>query len=71
MYSLEITDTAPSLLTVDESQGKVLITFNDDTPESPLYCLTDLVDGDVVELDIDSGFYSRLKNGNGQFIILE
>ena len=71
MYFLEITDTSPSLLTVDESQGKVLITFNDDTPESPLYYLTDLVDGDVVELDIDSGFYSRLKNGNGQFIILE
>ncbi len=71
VYFLEITDTSPSLLTIDESQGKVLITFNDDTPESPLYYLTDLVDGDVVELDIDSGFYSRLKNGNGQFIILE
>jgi hypothetical protein len=59
------------LLTIDESQGKVLITFRDDTPESPFYYLADIATGDVIELDVDPAFFSKSIYGNGQFCILE
>jgi hypothetical protein len=71
VYFLELTETDPLLLTVDESNGKVLITFKDTTPESPFYYLADLYTDDIEELDIDPAFFSSLINGNGQFMIID
>jgi hypothetical protein len=58
-------------LSIDESQGKVLVAFDDETPESPFYYLADIETGEVAELDVDPKFYSRSIYGNGQFVILE
>ncbi len=71
MYYLEISESTPVNLSIDESDGKVLLTFRDDTPESPFYYLADIASGDVVEMDIESAFFSNSIYGNGQFIILD
>jgi len=71
VYFLELIETEPSLLTVDESNGKVLITFKDSTPESPFYYLADMYTDEIEELDIEPAFFSTLKNGNGQFLITD
>jgi len=70
-YYLTISETTSQLLTIDESQGKVLIVFRDDTTESPSYYLVDLATNDLTELDIDRSFFSNSVYGNGQFCILE
>ncbi|MBN2074219.1 MAG: hypothetical protein JW762_01580 [Dehalococcoidales bacterium] len=71
VYFLELTETDPLLLTVDESNGKVLITFKDNTPESPFYYLADMYTDEIEELDIEPAFFSSLINGNGQFLIVD
>jgi hypothetical protein len=71
MYYLEISETTPMNLSIDESQGKVLVSFRDNTPESPFYYLSDTASGDIIELDVDPAFFSKSKYGNGQFIILD
>ena len=70
VYYLEISESTPMNLSIDESQGKVLISFRDNTPESPFFYLADIVTGDIVELDVDPGFFSTTIHGNGQFFIL-
>ncbi|UCD09543.1 MAG: hypothetical protein JSU79_02570 [Dehalococcoidales bacterium] len=71
VYFLELTETDPLLLSVDESNGKVLVTFKDNTPESPFYYLADMHTDEIEELDIEPAFFSTLINGNGQFLIIE
>jgi hypothetical protein len=71
VYFLELTETDPLLLTVDESDGKVLVTFKDNTPESPFYYLADMYTDEIEELDIDPAFFSSLIHGNGQFLIID
>ena len=71
VYFLELTETDPLLLTVDESDGKVLVTFKDNTPESPFYYLADMYTDEIEELDIDPAFFSSLIRGNGQFLIID
>lgn len=71
VYFLELTETDPVLLTVDESDGKVLVTFKDNTPESPFYYLADMYTDEIEELDIEPAFFSSLINGNGQFLIVD
>lgn len=71
VYFLTISESTPKSLSIDESQGKVLVTFEDDTPESPFYYLADIDTDEVVELDVDPGFYSSSIYGNGQFFILQ
>jgi hypothetical protein len=71
VYFLEISETTPKNLSIDESQGKVLLAFEDDTPESPFYYLSDLSSDETIELDIDPGIFSKSKLGNGQFVILK
>jgi len=70
VYYLEIWESTPMNMSVDESQGKVLISFRDNTPESPFYYLADIVTGDIVELEVDPAFFSNSIYGNGQFLIL-
>lgn len=70
-YYLTISEGTPESLSIDESQGKVLVVFRDETPGSPFYYLADMVTGDIVELDVDPAFFSRSIHGNGQFLILE
>jgi hypothetical protein len=70
-YFLTISESTPKSLSIDESQGKVLVAFDDETPESPFYYLADIETGEVTELDVDPKFYSRSIYGNGQFFILE
>ena len=70
VYYLEISESTPMNLSIDESQGKVLVSFRDNTPESPFYYLADIATGDIVELDIDPAFFSKSIYGNGQFLIL-
>ncbi|MFC1946481.1 hypothetical protein ACFLXY_01025 [Chloroflexota bacterium] len=71
VYFLELTETEPMLLSIDESNGKVLITFKDNTPESPFYYLADMYTDEIEELDIEKAFFSNLINGNGQFLIID
>ena len=71
MYYLEISETTPMNLSIDESQGKVLVSFQDNTPESPFYYLSDTATGDIIELDVDPAFFSNSIYGNGQFLILD
>ncbi len=71
VYYLEISDTKPQNLAIDESQGKVLISFQDETPESPFYFLKDIASGDITEVDVEAAFFSKSKLGNGQFVILD
>ena len=70
-YCLEISDTEPQGLTIDESQGIILVSFQDETPESPFYYLYDIASDDITEVDVDPSFFSRSKLGNGQFVILD
>ena len=70
VYFLELTETDPFLFTVDESNGKVLVTFKDNSPESPFYYLADMYTDGIEELDIEPAFFSSLIHGNGQFIII-
>lgn len=70
-YYLTISEDDPQLRSIDESQGKVLIVFTDDTQESPYYYLADLTTDEVVELDVNDAFFSTLIYGNGQFVILD
>jgi hypothetical protein len=71
VYCLEISDTEPQNLTIDESQGKILLSFQDETPESPFYYLLDIASDDIIEVDVDPAFFSRSKLGNGQFVVLD
>ena len=70
-YYMTISENNPDLVSVDESQGKVLIVFTDETPESPFYYLADLATGDLVDLNIDGAFLRGLNHGDGQFCILD
>ena len=71
VYYLEISESIPTNLSIDESGGKVLVSFRDNTPESPFYYLADIATGDITELDIDPAFFSKSIYGNGQFLILD
>lgn len=70
-HYLTISENNPHLWSIDESQGKLLVVYTDDTPESPFYVLVDLVTGKIEDLDVDPAFYSTLVNGNGQFLVLD
>ena len=70
VYYLEITDSTPENISVDDSGGKVLLAFKDETPESPFYYLSDVTTGDIEELEVESAFFSKSIFGNGQFVIL-
>jgi len=70
-YYLTISEDDPQLRSIDESQGKVLIVFTDNTRESPYYYMADLTTGEIIELDVDDAFFSTLIYGNGQFVILD
>ncbi len=70
VYFLEISDSVPEGISVDDSGGKVLLTFKDDTPESPFFYLSDIDSGEVTELDADPAFYSGSSVAGGQFIVL-
>jgi hypothetical protein len=70
VYYLEISDTIPQNIAIDESQGKVLVSFQDDTPESPFYYLQEISSVDITEVDVEPAFFSKSKLGNGQFVIL-
>ncbi len=71
VYCMEISDTTPQYLAIDESQGKILVSFQDETPESPFYYLQDIASGDITEADVEPAFFSKSKLGNGQFVILD
>ncbi|OGO18876.1 MAG: hypothetical protein A2Z15_09365 [Chloroflexi bacterium RBG_16_50_11] len=71
VYCLEISDTIPQNLAIDESDGKLLVSFQDETPESPFYYLQDIASGDITEVDVEPAFFSKSKLGNGQFVILD
>ena len=71
VYYLEISDTIPQNLAIDESQGKVLLSFQDETPESPFYYLKDIDTEEITELEIEPSFFSKSILGNGQFVILK
>jgi hypothetical protein len=70
-YYLTISENSPQLVSIDESQGKMLIVYRDNTPESPFYNLVDIETNEIVELDVDPAFLSGLIYGNGQFYILK
>lgn len=70
-YYLTISENSPQLVSIDESQGKVLIIYRDSSPESPFYNLVDLATDEIVELDVDPAFLSTYVFGNGQFRILD
>ena len=70
-YFLTVSENSPGLISIDESQGKVLVISVDSSPESPFYNLVDLENGTIMELDVDPAFLSSYTKGNGQFYVLD
>ena len=71
-FYLIISGDNPQLISVDDSQGMILIMYSDDIPDRHFfYSLVDIATGTITEYELDKAFFKGLKNGNGQFFILE
>ena len=70
-YFVTIAENSPQLVSIDESNGVVLVVSTDDSPDSPFYTTVNLVTDEIADLEIDKGFFSNLIYGAGQFLVLE